>query len=66
MSPENKEAFDYITETFGGADGGLRFLKLRAMLECMDRQAAAGDTVSDDVILIMRRFERLIKVAQKY
>lgn len=38
MTPKTKEQLDYIMDTFTGADGGVRFVKLLSLVEEMDRQ----------------------------
>ena len=63
MSKETQEQFDNILSTMSGADGGMRFMNLRVLLDDMDSRE--GDLTAQSVVDIMRRFSRLIDVANE-
>lgn len=62
-SSELQEHFDNILDTFGGADGGVRFIKLKMLLNTMEKHADNGDTSAKMILDMMIRFSRLINVA---
>ena len=64
LRPETEEALLKILDTMTGADGGGSFMKLRWFLEAMDKKAADGDKPAEEVITIMKRFARMIDLAQ--
>lgn len=57
--------FKNIVDTFSGVDGGIKFVKLRVLLESLEKQIDS-DAAAKDIIKIMSQFSRLIDVAQKY
>lgn len=63
--PETKEALDTVLSCFGAEDGGISFYRFYLMMEQLDVQAQAGDVAAEELILIARRFARLIEVANK-
>lgn len=66
MSPELQNAFDNILDCFGGADGGIAFIKLKVMLEDFDKQSQEhtpeGNTAFQ-VLRVVHQFNRLIELA---
>lgn len=62
MKQENKEAFDAILDCFGGVDGGVSFVKLKALLEHME---ADESVTGDKVVNIMLNFAKLVNYAGK-
>ncbi len=58
-----KKELDYITDCFSGIDGGVVFLKLRFLLEEMDKRAKKGDSSAKEILAIVKNFSNLIKVA---
>jgi hypothetical protein len=65
MTKETKEAFDNITDTFTGGDGGVRFLKVKFLIEEMDRQSESGNADACQIIRVIKQFSRLIDFANK-
>jgi hypothetical protein len=65
LREETRRDFADILATFSGADGGVDFVRLRALIEDMDQQATQGVETAEQVIQVMRRFARLIVVARK-
>jgi len=62
LNTTNKAALDNIMDCFTGTDGGVSFVNLRFLLEGMEKE----DTDSAEAVLdIMRKFSRLIDVANK-
>lgn len=59
MSPEMRN----ILDTFTGADGGVRFVKLKCFVEALEQQASNGDAASKELLQIVNRFSKLIDVA---
>lgn len=68
MTKETKDQFDYIRDTFAGADGGIRFVKLKVLIEEMDRQHQAGGQQGHTAGLVLDKtigaFKRFIELAQ--
>lgn len=62
LNEYNQKCFQNILDCFTGADGGLRFVALKSLLECMQNEST--DT-SEEVLHIMRKFSYLIDVANK-
>ena len=60
-----EKSFLNILDTFTGADGGIRFVNFKSMIEMLDKQAGDGDPSSEHLIQIMLQFSRLIDVANK-
>lgn len=65
MRQETKIALFNILDTMTGADGGVRFIYLRNLVEEMDRRAEGGDNDAKSIIDVVMRFSRLIDVAVK-
>ncbi len=65
LREESKAAFLNILDTITGADGGVRFVYFKSLIEEMDKRAEAGDADAQKLIDVMMRFSRLIDVAQK-
>lgn len=61
--PKTKKAFDNITDTFTGADGGVSFINLRFFIEGLDAKASEGDAESEEILQIMKQFSMLIDIA---
>jgi hypothetical protein len=64
LRTETKTALRNILDTMTGTDGGSRFMKLRWFLEAMDKKATNGDPSAEEVISVMKRFSRMIDIAQ--
>lgn len=56
--------FKNIVDTFSGADGGIKFINLRVLLESLEKQIDS-DVAAKSLIEIMSQFSRLIDAAQK-
>lgn len=64
MTPELKADFDYIMDTFGGAENG-RFIKFLYTLRFLDEKRTEGDEAAALVLDVVTKFKRLIEAAQK-
>lgn len=62
IMPRNCE-FDFITDTFTGADGGGAFVQTKALYLEMRRRAEAGDKAAAKVTEVFRAVARFIRVA---
>jgi hypothetical protein len=62
MRVTTQAAFQNILDCFSGADGGVKFAILNAHIKQIDKQALNGDKSSEELILIMSRFSKLIDV----
>jgi hypothetical protein len=60
-----KEDLQTIMSCFSGEDGGVSFAKLHCLLDSMEEKASQGDEAAKQVLLVVRRFARLIQVAQQ-
>lgn len=56
--------FKNIVYTFFGADGGIKFIKLRILLESLEKQIDS-DIVAKGIVEVMSKFSRLIDAAQR-
>ncbi len=65
LRDQSKAAFQNILDTMTGADGGVRFLYFKVLIEEMDKRASEGDADAQTLIDVMIRFSRLIDVSQK-
>lgn len=63
MRAETKKAWRNVIDTFTGADGGVRFVRVMGLIEGFDK-AADKDADAQKVIEILWRFSKLIDVAQ--
>lgn len=63
MKPETQKHFDNILDTMSGADGGIRFVHLRILLEDMDNRE--DDPAAPQIVRMMTNFSRLINIANK-
>ena len=64
MKAKTKADLRLILDTMTGADGGGSFVALRWLIEMMDKRASEGDAAAAEVIVIVRRFAGLIRVAE--
>lgn len=59
-----QEQFDNIMDTFGAADGGIKFIKLRQLLEELERRSdEEADQTAEKLLQIVGQFSRMIDVA---
>lgn len=70
MTKQTKDQLDYIMDTFTGADGGGRFLRLLSLIEEMDRQAEGDDPRQSHTAKMvldssLSKFKRFIELAQE-
>jgi len=65
MRKETQKHFDNIMDCMAGADGGGRFLRLKFMIEDMDKRADKGEVGAQQIVDVMVYFSRLIDVANK-
>ena len=63
MRTETKKAFDNILDTMTGMDGGVSFVKFKCLVEQMDDMANNGNKPAEEIILLVKRFSKLIDVA---
>lgn len=66
MSPDLQKAFDNILDCFGGADGGVAFIKLKVMLETFDEQSKEDNPEGNkayQIIRVVHQFNKLIEIA---
>ena len=63
--PETTAACDTISDTFSGADGGIGYVKVMALIQRLDKAAVEGDKKADAVLECVRQFHRLINIAQR-
>ncbi len=52
-----------IIDVFVGSDGGVAFVKLRFFLEDLEKQAVDGDASAQQIIEVVKQFDRLISCA---
>lgn len=64
QTAELNDDFQTILDTFSGADGGISFVKLRVLLEEIERKSISGDVYAEEILKVVKRFRRLIDVAQ--
>lgn len=62
MRITTQAAFQNILDCFSGSDGGVKFAILNEHIKQIDKQALNGDKPSEELILIMSRFSKLIDV----
>jgi hypothetical protein len=62
-----KEALEFIQDTFVGADGGIRFVHLKLFIENLSKQADEGDYQAGQVLdKTIHTFRRFIELAESY
>ena len=59
---KTKEYLDNVLDCFGGADGGVSFVKFRYAVEDLEKQAMGGDVSAKRIIEVVRQFSKLINV----
>lgn len=62
MREKVQAAFDNILDTMGGADGGMKFMKLMMAIRQLDEQAEKGDKAAEQVIRVIIQFSKLIDI----
>ena len=61
-----EQAIDTMLDCFGGADGGMSFVKMKILAQEMSRQAEEeGSESALEVCQVILRMEKFIKVAGK-
>lgn len=65
MRPSTEEKFCIILDAFSGADGGGAFMKVRWLIEEMDKRASGGDRDAWELVAIMVQFANLVEYADK-
>lgn len=60
-----KDSMDNILDCFGGADGGISFIKLKIMLTDIEKKHLEGDQCAGEILIVLHRFSNLIDVAKK-
>ena len=64
MRQITKDQFDNILDCFTGADGGVRFVNLRAALEQFDKEAVEGNEDSAECLCVLSMFSKFIDYVQ--
>jgi len=59
------QEFNNILDTFGGADGGVSFVRLQSFLKDIENRWLDGDKDSGLILDIMSRFSKLIDIANE-
>jgi hypothetical protein len=57
------DRFKNILDTFGGADGGIRFVNLKTYLLELEKSQLRGDEYAKKIVNIMIHFSNLIDIA---
>lgn len=60
-----KQELDAILDTFTAADGGISLIGLKSFLETVSVDAMAGVPSAHAVLDVVRRFHKLICIANK-
>jgi hypothetical protein len=63
LSIELKETIDYIMDIFAGADGGIGFVNLLALLREVEQQLEEGEQEAAEILQVIYRFKRLLEIA---
>ena len=67
MNQMDKEALDFILDTFTGSDGGVGFIHLRSFIISLRKQADAGDPNASEVLeRTLYTFKRFIELAETH
>jgi len=61
LNEENTKAMDTILDCFGGADGGITFIRLRDFIKRMENEDSES---ARKILLVLHRFSKLIEVVQ--
>ena len=60
METKVKEYIDNFLDCFGGADGGVSFVRFKINLSEIEKQANNGNDDAEKIIEVVARFSRLI------
>jgi len=60
-----QELLEPTLECFSGADGGVSFIKLKVLLNEMQKKSNEGDTKATEILLVAKRFSKLIELVKK-
>lgn len=63
QTDELNDDLQEILDTFSGADGGIKFVRFKALLEEIEKRSLSGDEAAKEIIKIVKRFRRLIDAA---
>lgn len=66
LQTEMDEHMGRIMDTFMGADGCHSYISLRGMVIAVCDKADEGDVAALDILEVVRRFRRLIDIADKH
>lgn len=65
MRAETETDLRVIMSVFSGEDGGGAFAQFRNLIENLDAKAVGGDRAAEQVLDVMRRFVKLLHVAER-
>ena len=58
-------SLEYITDILSGDDGGVPFIHFKTFVDALGERADKGDKAAHQVLEVIYRFEKLIRVAQR-
>jgi hypothetical protein len=58
------EALQAVLDMATGVDGGISFVKLKFMLESVEKQAQSGDRDAQEIIRMVKGFANLVRYAE--
>jgi hypothetical protein len=58
-------SLEYITDVLSGDEGGIPFLKFKMFVDALGGRADNGDKSAEQVLEVVYRFEKMIRVAQR-
>lgn len=65
MRALTQQSFNNILDTMTGADGAVRFIRFKVLIEDLDDKAKEGDEAAEQLIVLMKRFSKLIDIANE-
>ena len=63
--PVTDPDIQYLLDVFSGADGGGDFIMFRNFIEVMKKRASEGDTASEELVQILRRFTKMVRIGTR-
>jgi len=61
-----KKDLDNIVDVFTAVDGGVSFAKVKFGLEDIELQAIVGDEASEEIMIIVAKFSKLLNILADY
>ena len=65
MRALTQQAFSNILDTMTGTDGAIRFIRFKVLIEDLDKKSLEGDEAAEQLIVLMKRFSKLIDIANE-